>query len=281
MRDPTIGFPLVFEEFFDQQAPMLQPVGGMDRIAHALYEQVKPAVRLQSPVLEIRRRGAGVRIVHGPGRQAMDADYCLCTLPAHLLARVPSDFSAPKQAALRDIAYGEAVKVAFEAPRFWESQDGIYGGIGWTSAMSESLIYPSGGWHDPRGVLVAGYTVDWFGQGHDVKFAALSHQERFRICREVVERLHPGHGNDLAKPITVAWSLTPWSEGVGPSSPDWFQEPRPPRYAEQLKPEGPIFFAGEHLSYLLFWQEGAALSAHEAMRRLHAHAESSPRRRAA
>ena len=39
---------------------MFQPVGGMDRIAHALYEQVRPAVRLHSPITAIRRRGAGV-----------------------------------------------------------------------------------------------------------------------------------------------------------------------------------------------------------------------------
>jgi monoamine oxidase len=35
-----------------------------------------------------------------------------------------------------------------------------------------------------------------------------------------------------------------------------------------LRPEGPIFFAGEHLSYVTFWQEGAVLSAHEAVRRV-------------
>ncbi len=39
MRNPAAGLPLVFEEFFDQQAPMFQPVGGMDRIAQALYER--------------------------------------------------------------------------------------------------------------------------------------------------------------------------------------------------------------------------------------------------
>ena len=37
-------------------------------------------------------------------------------------------------------------------------------------------------------------------------------------------------------------------------------------YAELLKPEGPIVFAGEHLSYQQTWQEGAASSAHEALK---------------
>jgi len=41
---------------------------------------------------------------------------------------------------------------------------------------------------------------------------------------------------------------------------------RPPEYSELLKPEGPIIFAGEHLSYQPTWQEGAVLLAHEALK---------------
>ena len=78
----------------------------------------------------------------------------------------------------------------------------------------------------------------------------------------------------LAKGVTVAWGLTPWSEGVGPVHPDWAARPRGARYAELMRPEGPIVFAGEHLSYVVFWQEGAALSAHEAIRMLTEQAQS-------
>jgi monoamine oxidase len=42
-----------------------------------------------------------------------------------------------------------------------------------------------------------------------------------------------------------------------------------------LKPEGPIVFAGEHLSYQGLWQEGAALSAHEALKLVAAMAKES------
>ena len=45
----SIVLPYLFEHIWDMQATMLQPVGGMDRIAHAIYEQVKPAVRLRDP----------------------------------------------------------------------------------------------------------------------------------------------------------------------------------------------------------------------------------------
>jgi monoamine oxidase len=63
----------------------------------------------------------------------------------------------------------------------------------------------------------------------------------------------------------------PYSEGVGAL---WGGGPadtarRTGAYLELLKPEGPILFAGEHLSYVGLWQEGSALSAHEAVKLLH------------
>jgi monoamine oxidase len=68
----------------------------------------------------------------------------------------------------------------------------------------------------------------------------------------------------------VAWGLTPYSEGVGALWPDFGPggggRDRGAGYAELLKPEGPIVFAGEHLSYQPTWQEGAAMSAHEALK---------------
>jgi monoamine oxidase len=71
----------------------------------------------------------------------------------------------------------------------------------------------------------------------------------------------------LEKGVTVAWGLTPWSEGVGAMwREDGRDSDRGPIYAELLKPEGPIVFAGEHLSYQPTWQEGAASSAHEALK---------------
>ncbi|HEV2044536.1 MAG TPA: FAD-dependent oxidoreductase, partial [Sphingomicrobium sp.] len=67
LSGPAVGLPLVFESIIDMQATMLQPIGGMDRIAAALFEQVRPSVRLGVPVTAIRREGAGVRIEHKDG----------------------------------------------------------------------------------------------------------------------------------------------------------------------------------------------------------------------
>jgi monoamine oxidase len=265
----AVTLPYLFEHIWDMQATMVQPVGGMDRIPQAIYEQVKASVRLRTPVTAIRRIGHRVRIEHGPGEQMTEADYCICTVPLPVLARIPSDFSPAKVGAIAGApAYLHSVKLAFEAPRFWERDDFIYGGVAWTDRLNENVIYPSEDYGAAKGVLVGAYAVGWTNPGNPDRFADLSHEERFRISRGSVEALHPGKSRQLGKGVTVAWGLTPYSEGVGarwPGGPGGLV-PRPPLYAELLKPEGPIVFAGEHLSYQPTWQEGAALSAHEALK---------------
>ncbi|HET9813821.1 MAG TPA: FAD-dependent oxidoreductase [Sphingomicrobium sp.] len=274
---PAVTLPYLFEHIWDMQATMLQPVGGMDRIAHAIYQQVKPAVRLRTPVSAIRRSGDRVRIEHGPGAQATEADYCVCTLPLPILGRIPSDFSPAKKAAIAAAPpYLHSVKLAFEAPRFWESDDNIFGGLAWTDRLNENVMYPSGEIGTAKGVIVGAYCAGWTNRDTPDSFAALSHEERFRISRESIEALHPGRSRLLGKGVTVAWGITPYSEGVGPLWGDadfGGNLDRGDGYRELFRPEGPIVFAGEHLSYQQTWQEGAATSAHEALKLLQAMAK--------
>ena len=266
---PAVTLPYLFEHIWDMQATMLQPVGGMDRIAHAIYDQVKPTVRLGTQVSAIRRRGNGVRIEHG--EQATEANFCICTIPLPVLARIPSDFSPAKKAAIAAAPpYLHSVKLAFQAPRFWEQDDNIFGGLAWTDRLNENVMYPSAGIGTAKGIIIGAYCAGWTHNDTPDSFAALSHEERIRISRESVEALHPRRSHLLSKGVTVAWGLTPYSEGVGALWPDpdfgGGEAGRGPVYQELLKPEGPIVFAGEHLSYQPTWQEGAATSAHEALK---------------
>ena len=275
---PAVTLPYLFEHIWDMQATMLQPVGGMDRIAHAIYDQVKPTVRMRTPVLAIRRSNDRVRIEHGPGKQVTEADYCICTIPLPVLARIPSDFSPAKKAAIAGAPpYLHSVKLAFESPRFWEADDNIFGGLAWTDRLNENVMYPSAAIGSSKGVIIGAYCAGWTHNDTPDSFAALTHEERFRISRESIEALHPGRSRLLSKGVTVAWGLTPYSEGVGALWPDpdfgGGNAGRGAVYQELLKPEGPIVFAGEHLSYQPTWQEGAATSAHEALKLLAAMAK--------
>jgi monoamine oxidase len=168
------------------------------------------------------------------------------------------------------VKYLRSVKLAFEAPRFWEADDNIFGGLAWTDRLNENVMYPSGGIGSAKGVVVGAYSAGWTNQDNPHAFESLSHEERIRISRESIEALHPGRSKLRRKPVTVAWGLTPYSGGVGAEWPDGDGQRgvRGAAYHELLKPEGPILFAGEHLSYQPTWQEGAATSAHEALKLL-------------
>ena len=63
---------ILFEEAFDMQATMFQPVGGMDRIPYAFAKALGDTVRFNSPVTEIRKTAKGVRIGYRQGGVAKD-----------------------------------------------------------------------------------------------------------------------------------------------------------------------------------------------------------------
>jgi monoamine oxidase len=253
------------------QATMLQPVGGMDRISYALYEQVKPAVTFGAEVKAIRRAGAGASIAYtvGGAARTLTADHVIVTIPLPVLSKIPADFTPAVQDAIKSggLTYSHGTKVAWQTRRFWEQDDFQFGGLGWTEEPNELIWYPSGGFGEKTGVLVGAYSIGFSNFLNPPKYAAMSFEERYAISRRVVEKFHPGRGKELAKPFTVSWKQTPFSEGVAVN---WSEAQRTGAYAALCKPDGPFYFAGEHMSYINAWQEGAALSAHEAIKLLQA-----------
>lgn len=260
-----------FEELIEMQATMLQPVGGMDRISYALYEQVKPAVTFGAVVKEIRRSGKGAKIAYtiGGAARTLDADHVMVTIPLPVLAKIPADFSPAVQEAMVSggKTYAHGTKVAWQSRRFWEQDDFQFGGLGWTDEPNELVWYPSGGFGEKTGILMGAYSIGFSGFMNPPKYAAMSLEERFAISRRVIEKFHPGRGKELVKPFSVSWKHTPFSEGV---SVNWSEHQRTSAYADLCKPDGPFYFAGEHMSYINAWQEGAALAAHEAIKLIQA-----------
>jgi monoamine oxidase len=81
---------------------------------------------------------------------------------------------------------------------------------------------------------------------------------KLKASRASVEKLHPGHGNELTKAIYVSWPSIPYSLG---SFANTHLESVQAAYKQLHQPEENIFFAGDYLSQIVGWQEGAALSA--------------------
>jgi len=138
---------ILFEEQFEMQATMFQPVGGMDRIPYAFAKALGGTVQYNSPVTEIRKTAKGVRIGYTQaGRpKSIEADFCFCGLPLMLLKKTPNDFSAPYKKVIAECAYANAYKIAWESRRFWEQEYNIYGGLEFLSTGCSPVWFPSGG----------------------------------------------------------------------------------------------------------------------------------------
>jgi monoamine oxidase len=262
------GAGLSFEEAFDQQAPMFEPVGGMDRIAYALYERVRPLVAMNTRVTRLRRTGKGVTLGVGEGAAArsVEVDFVVCTLPVTMLRKIDSDFTPARKAALARTPMSPSTKVAFEARRFWEQDDHIFGGLAWTNAENEVVWYPSSGFNGGKGVIVGAYAAGFEGGESALRFSNRSFAERIAMSAATIERMHPGRSGELTKALTVGWSQGPWAEGVAVF---WDEADggsgRGADYKLLCSPEDRVVFAGEHLSYLPAWQEGAAVTAQAAI----------------
>ena len=280
----------LFEEDLYMQATMFEPVGGMDRIHHAMNAALRRPALLGAEVKCIRQSDRGVEIVYVDKAsgivQTVDGDFLICTIPFPVLAKIDNNFSPTLKRTIAAVRSDFSNKVAFESPRFWEN-DNIYGGISFVGGETGVVWYPSAGLQSERGLLLACYSS---GAGA-AKFQKRPIAEQIDRSRAVIERLHPGHGKDLENPIAVDWNKIPYSLGPWP---DWnagsangMQEGHIDNedFRFLLKPEGRVYFAGSALSQTPGWQEGGIQSARTQVlalaRRVAAQRVSEPKRRVA
>ncbi|MEO1400444.1 MAG: flavin monoamine oxidase family protein [Cyanobacteria bacterium J06635_1] len=264
LRSDFWNYKLNFGEGYNQSATMLQPVGGMDQIARAFERQVGELIEYSAEVSQIRRTPEGVRIVYlnlATGEEkALESDYAICTFPLSVLAQIDADFSPEMQTAIEASKgnYVNAIKVAFQANRrFWEEDHNIYGGISWTERDITQIWYPSTGFHSDNGILVGAYI--WDNPIGNV-WGTLSPEQRLAKAIEDGTAIHPDYASQVspATGMSIAWGNIPYSQGGWA---EWEDEQREAAYRVLTQPDGPIFLAGEHLSYLTGWQEGSVRSA--------------------
>ena len=275
LRSDFWQYKLHFSQFLDQNPTLLQPVGGMDAIVAGFKERVEPLIVYGSIVEEIqntpdgvrivfRSQGdsgnlpVGVRILYGSGigtTHVLDADFAICTIPAPVLRDITNNFSRRTQWSIESISFTNAVKIGFQAQRrFWEEDHAIYGGISWTDQDITQIWYPPYGYHREKGIVVGAYIWD---SEPGMRYSDMTPSERLQAAIAEGELIHPGYGDEMESGVSRAWSKVPFQRGGWPES---YEPPGRLRV-----PDGRIYFAGDQLSALPGWQEGAALAAQAAV----------------
>ena len=95
-------------------------------------------------------------------------------------------------------------------------------------------------------------------------------QDRIRAAVEFGSQLHPQYKKEFQNGVSVGWHRIPWINGCFGI---WSDEARKQHYRNLCQVDGRVVLAGEHASYIPAWQEGAVLSALDAVKRLHERAQ--------
>lgn len=236
--------------------------GGTDRLPAAFADALGHRVVTGAPVTEIvAGTGSAVGITTSDGGY-YPADRALVTVPVPLLSTIrfsPSLSAAKTEAMNGGFHYQSATRVFVRfGARFWET-DGLNG---WgTTDWPEELWHPTWDAPGPEGVLltyVRGARAEELDQ--------LEGDARVARVLARWEAFLPGAASHAASGTSHSWQRDPWSRAA-------WAEPTPVQDSELgtalATPEGPIHFAGEHISGARGWMNGALESGIRASAEIH------------
>ncbi len=245
-------------------------VGGTQQLPLAFARNLRSKPRTDAKVALIEQNtqtGKVAAVYRGRNRwERVEGDRLLCTVPLPVMNKIEfaPGLSGPKQRAIRQITYDSSTKVlAKTRQRFWESEDGIFGGGTYTDLPTGITYYPAdnAAARDRRvsnagGVMLASYT--WGMPAR--RMAAMPATERHQFTLEQLSKIHPQFQQNgmVEKLVSWSWDNHPLSAGAFCW---WAPGQHETLYRHVIAPEGKIFFAGEHASLTHTWMQGAIESA--------------------
>ena len=92
--------------------------------------------------------------------------------------------------------------------------------------------------------------------------------ERERIALEQGARIHPQYATEFETAFSVSWPRVPWSRG------SWRSETAAAReaLAALRQPDGRVHFAGDYMTNMSSWMQGAFESARDVAMAIHTRA---------
>ena len=243
---------------------MYQVPGGLDQLPHAFLPELGEHIHFGARLTALDQSPDNVTIHYQTlaGRGQVSGDYAVITVPFSVLRHIEvlKPFSHNKQRAIRQLHYDASAKIFLQCKRrFWEIDEGIFGGSTTTDLAIRNLYYPEQGRETGHGILLASYTWSEDAQ----RWGSLTPEERIIQAVENVAEIHPQVSGEFEVGASKMWHD---DEFAGGAFVLFEPEQQTQLHQHIIAPEGRIYFAGEHCSLTHRWIQGAIESGLRAAR---------------
>jgi monoamine oxidase len=247
--------------------PVFQPIGGMQQIPFAFQRAMGDRITLGAEVRQIRQTDDGVTVVHRDTQTGEvteeTADYCVCCLPMNVLKTIDVNLSPEMSTVIEETGHSTSAKMGLQMKRrFWEEDNGIYGGHLWSRSLQlGEFSYPSNGYFGDKGVLLG-----YYGGGGQAGLSDMSIGERVEHVLSNAAKVHPQIRDEFESAYSVWWEKVPFSLGAYGRTP-------PEESREMLsRPDGRIYFGSAGTGTRPAWLEGAVQAAWRTVESVHTRA---------
>jgi monoamine oxidase len=243
-------------------APMFQPVGGMDMIPKAFQRVLAERITLGAEVKAVHQTGDDVRVRYVETKTGtpceLRADYVVVCLPLTVLRTIDINLSPPVMEVVKDTTYSASAKMGLQMRRrFWEEDDGIYGGHLYSDLPLGEFSYPSNGLCTRGGVLMG-----FYGNG---RMAGLHEQPVGKRVEHVLThaaKVHPQIRAEYTSAYAIWWDAVQYSQGA-------YAAGGTDRVARLSTPGNRLFIGCAAAHRRAAWQQGAIEAAWQAVSSLH------------
>jgi len=226
--------------------------GGNDKLPKTFAKKLGVKIKYNRALkrLAFDSKGVTATVIENDKTQSINAIKCVLAIPVSILRTIdiqPS-FTSEKTYCIQEQDYGHVMKVAMQyRKRFWDEKHSI-GQRVFTDTPLRRIYHFSIDQPGPRGILLT------FTSGEDAKkLGRLNEEKRMQVAQKTCKDIWPEAPLYWENGITKYWNEDPWVKasysiaGVGQKG-----------FRDILaKPEGPVFFAGEHTAFYRASMNGA------------------------
>jgi monoamine oxidase len=246
---------LLREDVGNYYTNMVEVVGGMDHLPRAFLPELGRHIRFGAKMTAIDQSDESITVHYetAAGKAQVTGDYAVVTIPFAVLRHVEilKPFTRAKQKAIRQLHYDASAKILFQCRRrFWEEDDGIFGGGTITDLPIRVVFYPDHARETGRGVMLASYTWSEDAQ----RWGSLSPEDRITQALDDMAQIHPQIRTEFEVGTSKMWHD---DEFAGGAFALFDPEQQSLLHDQIIASEGRIHFAGEHASLAHAWIQGA------------------------